>query len=395
MNLAGDIVSLGMRYMARSNMYDATVQVAKLNLSYKGSLNLVSKADAQINFYPKSAELRALHWTTAKSKLELSGQIPDYIKPRLEGSYRATIDLTEAGQLAQVKPLRGGLVDADGTLTIASNRDYSSSGKLHVRDATWIDDSTRLAGVDATGNFTVDPDRLEISRLLAHLLGGSISGEGQIVHWTSAAQSGRQAQQGSAQLSISDLDLARAEAAAGGNFKVLTQMKIASEASGKADLRWTGSPDNLAAEFALDLAAPNDVPPSQVPVHGTANGSYSGAVQRVDVRQFNIATRWTRLDAVGTLGATANPQAALRDNVNTTNISEFKPVLRAAGYPAVLPVELRGHASFSGVVNGKLNAPTLSGHLQLTDFDTAIALPEAPNASRSTAAGVAPASMIK
>jgi translocation and assembly module TamB len=374
MNLAGDNVSAAMRYVPRNNMYDARLHIARLNLSYKGSANLLSQADLQINLYAKSAELKSLHWTTSKSKLELSGRIPDFMKPRLEGSYRATIDLAEAGQLAQIKSLRGGLLDADGTLNIASNNEYSSSGKLHIKDATWTGDSTRLSGVDAAGNFTVDPDRVSISRLVAHLLGGSISGEGQIIHWTSPVQSGRQAPQGSVHLSISNVDLGRAKAAAGSDFKVLSQMKIVSEVSGKTDLRWSGSPSNLEAEFAVELNAPNDVPPPQVPMHGTVNGSYSGVAQRVDVRQLNLATRWTRLDAVGTLGATSNPNAALRVNVNTTDISEFQPIMRASGYPAAFPVELHGRASFSGVVNGKLSLPTLSGHLQLTDFDTTTSL---------------------
>lgn len=383
MQLAGDGVSVGLRYVAPRNMYDATLHVSKLNLSYKGSPNLLSQADAQIALHPKSAELKALHWATAKSKLDMSGQIPDYVKPRLESSYRASIDLGEAGQLAQIKPLRAGLLDVEGSLKVDSTGDYASSGRLHIKDAAWISDSTRVSDVDAAGNFAIDPDRLAISRLGARLLGGTVAGEGQIVHWTSQAESGKQAQQGSAHLSIANVDLARAHAAVGAHSRLLSQIKLVSQVSGKADLRWTGSPEYLNAEFTIDLAAPNNVPPSEVPVHGAITGSYSGAAQRVDLRQLNIATRWTRLDAVGTLGATANPKAALQVNVNTTNISEFQPVLRAAGYPIVAPVELRGHASFSGVVNGKLTNPTLSGHVQLTDFDTAVALP-------GTAAAVAP-----
>ncbi|HEX7961178.1 MAG TPA: translocation/assembly module TamB domain-containing protein [Terriglobales bacterium] len=388
MNLAGDSVGVGMRFVAPSNMYDATLHVSKLNLSYKGSPNVISRADAQISLYPKSAELKALHWTTAKSKLELSGKIPDYVKPHLEGSYRATLDMGEAGQLAQLKSLRSGLLDVEGSLKINTTGDYSSSGRLHVKDAVWINDSTRLSGVDAAGNFAVDPDRLVLSRLAAHLLGGSVAGEAQIVHWTSQAETGKQAAQGSGHLSISNVDLTRVQAALGANSKLLSQMKVVSEATGKADLRWTGSAQNLNADFAFDLNAPNDVSPSEVPVHGTVNGSYSGVAQRIDMRQLNIATRWTRLDAVGTLGSTANPKAALQLNINTTNISEFQPLLRAAGYPAAAPVELRGHASFSGVVNGKLNAPTLNGHVQLTDFDTAVALPGSANAT-ATASPVA------
>src|SRR5262249_26956615 len=190
-------------------------------------------------------------------------------------------------------------------------------------------DSTRLAGVDATGNFSLDPGRLSISRLTARLLGGSMTGDAQVVQWLSSAPSGRQAPQGTARLNISGVDLARAEAIPSNLPRVLTQLKLVSAIGGKSELHWTGSPTNLEAGFALELSAPNEVPPPQVPVHGTLNGSYSAVTQRVDVRQLNVATRWTRIDAVGTLGASVNASAALRVNINTTDVSAFQPVLLA------------------------------------------------------------------
>src|SRR5262249_27082327 len=203
--------------------------------------------------------------------------------------------------------------------------------------------------------------------------------------------SGRQAPQGTARLNISGVDLARAEAIPSNLPRVLTQLKLVSAIAGKSELHWTGSPTNLEAGFALELSAPNEVPPPQVPVHGTLNGSYSAVTQRVDVRQLNVATRWTRIDAVGTLGASVNPSAALRVNINTTDVSEFQPVLRATGYSSAFPVQLHGRASFSGIVNGKLNAPTLSGHLQLTDFETESSLSTPGSANVPMAASNKPA----
>src|SRR5262249_44078219 len=154
--------------------------------------------------------------------------------------------------------------------------DFSSSGTLHVKDASWSDDSTRLSGVDATAKFSLEPDRLSVSRLTARLLGGSMTGDAQVVHWLSSAPSGREAPQGSARLNISGVELARAEAVLSNLPRVLTQLRLASAIAGKSELRWKGSPTNLEAEFALELSAPNEVSPAQVPVHGTVNGSYSG-----------------------------------------------------------------------------------------------------------------------
>src|SRR5262249_62019724 len=53
-----------------------------------------------------------------------------------------------------------------------------------------------------------------------------------------------------------------------------------------------------------------------------------------------------------------------------------QPVVRSTVYSSAFPAQLHGLASFSGIVNGKLNAPILSGHLQLSDFETATSLPE-------------------
>ena len=352
MSFSADNVSAGMAFVPSSNTYESKFQIGKLNLNYKGSRTLPSRAEGQIQLRTGFAEVKALHWFTTKSKLDLSGRITDFRKPRLDANYRASIDLGEAGQLTETRSLNGGMLDAEGTLKIASVNDYSSSGTLHVRNASWSNNSTHLTGVDGTGSFSLDSDRLTISRLSSRLLGGSVSGDAQILHWSSPASSGKGAPQGTAHLNVSSVDLARAEAAVVTLPRILTQLKLVSEISGKADLRWSGTPLNTEAEFALELTAPNDVPHPDVPVHGTVNGSYSAATQRVDVRQLNLATRWTRLDAVGTLGATANPNAALRVNVNTTDVSEFRPILDAVGYHAGLPVELHGRASFSGVVNG-------------------------------------------
>jgi translocation and assembly module TamB len=375
MSFSADKVSAAMAFVRSTSAYDAKFQVGELNLNYKNSPTLASRAEGQIQLHTGFADVKSLHWFTTKSKLDLSGRITDFRKPRLDASYRASIDLSEAGQLTGTRSLNGGMLDADGTLKITSVKDYSSSGTLHVRNASWSSDSTRIAGVDATGNFSLDSDRLTISRLSNRLLGGSISGDAQIIHWSSTASSGRRVPQGTVHLNVSGVDLARTEAALVTLPRILTQLKPVSEISGKTDLRWSGTPASTEAEFALELNAPTDVPHPEVPVHGTVNGSYSAATQRVDVRQLNLATRWTRLDAVGSLGATANPNAALRVNVNTTDVSEFQPILDAGGYHARLPVELHGRASFSGIVNGKLSLPTLSGHLQLSDFETATSQP--------------------
>jgi translocation and assembly module TamB len=105
----------------------------------------------------------------------------------------------------------------------------------------------------------------------------------------------------------------------------------------------------------------------ELPLTGSIHATYHGRSDRLDVAGLNLAARTTRLNATGAIG----PSSQMRVSLNTTDLSELTPVMRALGSSeGPLPAILHGQASFNGTVSGTLKSPNLTGHLQATDFDT-------------------------
>jgi len=148
---------------------------------------------------------------------------------------------------------------------------------------------------------------------------------------------------------------------------------------GTLTAEWTGSATKAVAHVSAQVVPPAQVTPQQVPVTARMEATYNGARQLLEVAQFNAATRFARLNAAGVVGSSS---ANLRLGLTTTNLSEFQPAIAAFGGPAKMPVELAGAASFNGTVSGALAAPTITGHLEATNFTTVFAVaPPAPAAT--------------
>ncbi len=373
MNFAGEGVSTAMTYAA-ANRFDGKVHIGQLNLGYRGSPELTSQVDAELGLHPRSVDLTRLQLSTKKSTLEARGRVADFNHPKIEFTYHAVLDLAEAGQIARIRALRAGSMVLDGQGSFVSAKDFSSQGKLQINSASWVDNSTNVSGVNAGSDFLLDSKRLSLSRLVARALGGTVSGDFQLLNWLTPQTARGPSQQGTAHIKIADLELSQAQkelVATSGQF---ARVQLASSVTGTMDVRWTRSVADAETQMALDLNAPPTPPASSLPLHGTVKATYVGSAERLEVEQLNLATRGTRLDAVGTMGAVSNASAALRVTLNTTDLSELTPVLRALGESGPLPFDLMGRASFSGSVTGKLRELALAGHLEAHDFDIQIPL---------------------
>ncbi len=399
LNFVADDVAAGLRYVAAKKLYETKLRIGKLKLNYQGSPNMDSHVEAELRLHRGSIDVSQFHWATAASSVDAKGSITDFRNLKANGNYRASLDLAEAARVAGVLPLRRGSLDINGQVNFLSPEKFFSTGKMQLRNLGWSDASMHLAGVDAVAEFSLDARRANFSHVIAHALGGTFSGNAQVLDWTPSA---KKKERGNARFDIAGVQLAQVENAISGGRQPNSQLRIFSEANGKLELQWTGPPANADATLMADLAAPADLPRPELPLHGSVDLTYHGSTQHIEVRKLNLAARDTRFDATGELGATAHPNAALRINVNTTNFSELEALLRAAGGtnlpsqpratvpheywkrpPSAQDVDLHGHASFSGIVTGQLRAPALNGHLEISNFDTIIPV----SANASVAAG--------
>jgi translocation and assembly module TamB len=237
-----------------------------------------------------------------------------------------------------------------------------------------------LANVDANSDFTIDVDRITLTKLKGRALGGNFTGNATLLHWAKIApkseigagkrkQLRAKPQEGSIQLALSGIQLSQGARTILPPGNPLNHLRIASSADGKLGIRWTESP--LYADVAVDLSAqaPAAPPSSEIPLTGSIQATYHGRGDRVDVAGVNLAARATRLSATGALGV----ESRVRVSLNTSDLSELEPIMQAWGSGGEpLPAVVHGQASFNGILSGKLTDPLVAGHLQATNFDTLV-----------------------
>ncbi|MDP9267877.1 MAG: translocation/assembly module TamB domain-containing protein [Acidobacteriota bacterium] len=379
-DFSGNQVSAGLSYALLEKRYDGSIHIGQMDATYTNFLPLRSNADAEFSLAPDQAELKGLHWASARSQIEASGRMTNFNDPRIDLSYNVTIDLAEMGHVARRPEMRGGklVANGQGTYTVA---DISTAGRIALQNVVWVEDGLNVPGLTAAGDFSAQRDRIAIGNLNGTIFGGRFSGEADVFHWSRAAEktgektkaTAGQPQRGSANLKLKGMSVAMLSQAFSSAKLPLHKLQLVGNASGTVDVRWMGTFRNAETAVALEVAPPANPAPHQLPLTARVHVAYLAASQTLQVADLQLATRGTRLNAAGALGSET---ARLNVALTTTDLSEFQPALTAMRQGSQLPVEVKGRARFNGRVFGKLAAPSLAGHLELADFDTTIELPQ-------------------
>ena len=86
-----------------------------------------------------SAVVPSLKWNSGHSHFSASGQVTDFRRPHVQGSYEGQIDLTEAASIARRRDLRAGVLELKGHGDWSLDQ-FASGGLLTLRDLAWQDD---------------------------------------------------------------------------------------------------------------------------------------------------------------------------------------------------------------------------------------------------------------
>jgi len=381
LDLSADDVTAGMMHIARPHPgYAGSVRAGSLLLSHPGYPQVLSQAEAGFTISKNEAQITSLRWTSGKSQIEASGTIADFHNPRVDAKYVGTLELSQLSKILGISELRNGVVELNGTARYLSSEDYFGSGKLTLKSGEYAAPELRLSNVDASSDYSVAVDRITLTKLSGRALGGTFSGNASIVHWSKAApktgfssgkvtQVAKREQQGTLELNLSGVSLGQAFRSLFPAKNPLNQLRIASVGAGKLQMRWTGSLANADTNVDLDAWALPAASKSELPLTGSVHGTYHGRSDRIDVAGLNLAARATRISATGAIGS----ESQLRVSLNTSDLSEIDAVSHAlSGEQQNIPAMVHGQASFNGTLTGKPSAPTISGRLQGTDFDTAV-----------------------
>lgn len=383
-DLAGEQLKSTITYDAQGNKYDGSIGIGRLETKYKRFRPLLSSAEVEFSLRRSAVELKALRWSAAGSKFLAHGSLKDFANPNAQLVYHAVLDLRQAGEILLIPALRGGTVQVDGQGSYTL-KDFSSSGKMTLRNLHYQDANFDLASVQGGSDFSIRPKQIAFSKLQIRAFGGSASGVANIMNWASLPdEKGKDQQTGSGHFDVEGVQLVSVIQSLAPK---MAQAKVAGKAGGTIDVSWQGAVTNTRAVVALDVAPPSMPAPDDIPVTAVVRADYDLAAAAVKLQQLSAATRTTRLNAAGELGRT---RSRIDLSLNTTDLREFQPALAAMASTRI-PVQLSGRASFNGTITGTTKLPRIVGHLDARDFDSIMAPASQPKVTNATLPPVGPA----
>jgi translocation and assembly module TamB len=379
-DLDGKDISAGMNYVASEKAYDGHLDFTPLVIAYKNASAMKAEMHAGFLLRPGEAEIKSLKVSTQNSRLEASGTVRNYKNPEVKLQYQASLDLAEAGKEGKQTRLRSGRAELKGS-GIYQNKRYTTQGNLNVRDLEWRDSVVRFSGVDGSSPYSVTPEKIVLSRLIAHAFGGTVQGDVQIANWNGTVP-GKKAlpQSGITRLHLNGVQISKIAASVATAKMPLDKVELVGNVSGDINSSWTGSLERAISNLKLEVSPPAAPTAKEVPVTAQLQATYHGDIRTLDVDGLTLATRAIRVNATGTVGS---DKAQARVSVNATDLRELQPALNAMASGTRIPVTLEGRSSFNGVVFGRLEALSARGHLELEKFDTEFHLARQQNVQQS------------
>ncbi|MBV9572670.1 MAG: translocation/assembly module TamB domain-containing protein [Acidobacteriales bacterium] len=371
LNFAADNISSSLRYSLLHRRYHGTIAVGKASTRIKELPPLEWKAEAEFAISRKVLDVRSLKIDSANSWVKATGQVEDFLNPKILGTYTATVDLAQIGLLPF--QVRYGLLEVKGRGDWTAHT-FSSLGKFNLKNLEWRNHEAHFTNAGVSAQFSLNPKKLALWDIDGHLLGGAIGGEGQVANWLANASArvqvdkNNEPQNGSLRLRLKGVSITEVMAMLSTPARPFSHMRLVGTGSGTLDAKWKGKLQNAEIETALEVAAPLHPEPGQLPLNARTRLIYRLAQRELAVLDFNAFTPATEVRAAGTLSSSAE----LKLLVNTSDLGEWQPVLFAVGYKNQIPVKLHGRALFTGTATGRLSDIEFSGDLRSQGFDLII-----------------------
>ena len=384
LDLTADDVVASMDYALTPQHYRGKVHLGKLDTRFKEMRPFASTAELEFTLWPTSAQVNWLKWTSGRSQLSASGHLDNFGHPIMTVAYQGSLDVGELGAVLRRQQLRGGTAAIKGRATYEAGN-YQANGQVQATDVELATPSGVLNRASLSGDYSIDNERFALSDLSGHALGGKLSGGLEIVSAVEPTIRSPQhhllpppprQQHGTVHLRLDGVSLSELAQSVSSRSFPASRLHPAGTASGTMQGSWRGSPSNLNAKLDLTVQAPARYGPRELPLNGRVLASYSGSKRLLTFSQLYAASPASSVTASGTLGSSS---ANLNLNLVTTNVGELQTVLAALQGPLRIPFIVHGKAMFSGSVAGRIAAPTFTGLLRVTDFDTVLPPPNTPH----------------
>jgi translocation and assembly module TamB len=366
------------RYVPGATAYEGSLSYQNA-LVHFGTLNPIGH-DLQVRFTaaPSGVTIRSLELRSGASSLTAEAKMTGYASPAVSASYQAELSGAELARALDDPALPRGMLETKGTL------DYRGPGGVPFIEAANISGTFRSAllslnlpearaGVqDLSGEYRLSQGNLEVSGFKGRALGGSLNGHLSLTHLA-----GTPVATLSADLRELSLDDARKAMRSAPPQTAL----ITGRLSATAEASWRGSLEDLQARSDATVTGATTAPPGTspgttgIPLNAALHLSYDGRRQVLSLTNTTLRTPHTTAGVDGSLGQ----HASLRVNVQSGDLREVDRLVllfrlassSPSGEPSPQLLGLAGSAGFTGVVQGSLSAPQITGRLTASNLQYA------------------------
>ena len=366
---ANDIAAT-MNYSFLHRRYSGRAEIGRGETQFDGYRPVDWSGQAGFTLDRDGIHVSSLKATSEGSRFLANGIITNFANPTFTGNYDLVLDLTQAGGVSRHPQLKAGKLSLIGSGSW-STQSFAAAGSFAFRDMVFQDQAISLAQVSASGKFSVDPQKVLLSKVEGKLWHGSFTSEAEISAWRSPrkpALTSKDVQRGLIKIRAKELALSEALASLGPQFRPMNQLRFAGDASGTAEIKWKDSIASAETAVAAAVERPLRLGAGQIPLNASLDATYNARTRELQINNSSASSPATQWRASGGLSSSS----ALKVSFTTTDLSEWQPVISEM-FPAGLPFSIHGRASFNGTAAGNLSHVTLTGSLRAEDFDTRVA----------------------
>ena len=384
--LEADVRDLEMRaaYDVTTHAYNGTVRYRNGHLQYGEQRVTPHSLEASYSVMPTVFQLKKATLEIGPSKIQLSGEVNNFVNPTIRARYDAAIDMAQAMEwFANSAMAASGVVQTSGTML------YQQQDGVSFLDTVKIDGDatsshlrlnsvkTRIGLRRLTAHYTLADGTVAVRDLRAMVLGGRVDARGSIAAIGGDSHTSIHAKLTGISLASVQQSLLRQEEgkfAMGGRMDATASVswgKTLADLVTKVDATIHGSlsaEQSAAGNGATEIAG-SDAAQKTIPVEGSIHATYTRNTQRLALSHSSIRLPQTELTMNGMLGN----GAGVAVDLHAYDLSELVRVAEMFQSPAsgssLQQLAITGKASFSGTVTGMILSPRVMGNLSGSDLD--------------------------
>ena len=360
LNIAASDVVAGLLWEKQSHRYDAMLHVGRTEIIKQGLRPFAATADLHASIFRDRLVISSMRISSQQTRVDLSGSIVDFRQPKLYFDYKANLQLGQVASIVRYPELHGGIAELSGHARYSAQK-FQTTGKAALRNGSLDAGVFRFRELSAGFDYVADNTRIRVPQIFGHGMGGTVTGELEIVNYLSGPERyGNDEQRADGKFRVYNVLLSQVIDAVYSQDLPLEKLRAESTISGTAGLTWRGTPDRAVAHFDLDSVAPPPASvPGRVPYTVRLLGDFDFRQSAMLIESGDIRTPASHVAVRGTISNESDLQISAR----STNVGEFAGLIAAlrSRDAGPMPVEFGGVTAFEGTLHNKFARPVIEG----------------------------------